>query len=258
MADLDAALLRAPGEVRSEYSQPAAIEELVQSLVDRRLMAAAARNAGLPGDVEVQRQLATARAAGVPDDFTLADAWLARQLLHQPGPTDADVLQYYRAHAEAYSEPRRVYITRVVTVSAESAARLRQDLLDGATPEALRSRYGAVLRSVDQLWLQDGPALNDLSVVALALEPGAVSPVIAVGGGAVVIRGEKTRPARMRPLEDVRTGIVGVLEQGSRDATVTGLMRTLREGHPVAVDRVAIESYSAGLQRGATAPPGAE
>jgi len=246
VAEVDAALARAPGDVRYEYTSPAAVTELVQSLVDRKLMAAAARQAGLLQAPEAQKRPSAGQAAGSSADAALADAWLARELAKLPSPGEAEVARYYREHQDDFTEPQRVFVTRAVAGSARAAEVLRRELEQGATPAALRERYAAELRGVDQLWLQETPGAPELTAIAiaLALGPGNVSRVVPVGDGSVVLRVEQKQPRRLRPLEEVRAGILATLGEHSRQSATDATLRSLRKKVQVTLDDGAIDSYS--------------
>lgn len=258
VSDVDAALARAPGEVRSEYRSPEAIAELVGSLADRKLMAAAARASGIEAEPGVQQAMSSGRDAGIPADFVLADAWLDRQLAAVSPATEADVERYYREHSGAFTEPKRVYVTRVVATSVPAAGELRAALARGIAPGELRDRFPAALRSIDQVWLQDGPAATDLTVLALGLEPGDVSPMIPVGTGPAMVRVEQKKPERLLPLPEVRGAILTILGDQARTERGRLAVQELRKRSPVTLEHIAIDSYSRSLQPPAATPAGAE
>jgi hypothetical protein len=252
--DIDAALANAPGEVRYEYTTPAAVTEFVESLVDRRLMAAAARKAGLAASPEVKERLNAREPGAPPADYVLADAWLQRELAKLPAPTEAEVMHYYQEQRAAFTEPHRVFVTRVVADSNESASKIRAALSDNMTLDELKERHGQQMVSLDQVWLQDVPKAPELTSIALKLKPGGVSSAIPTGDGVAVLRVEREEADRLRSLDEVRAGIRATLEAEMQKNAVATLTQKLRKDVRVKLNDEAIKSYS-GATPDASPPP---
>jgi len=242
--DLDAALARAPGELRFEYSTPDAAKELVQSMIDRRLMADAARKAGLDAIPAVAEQLAEKTPDGLPADIVLADAWLEHELARLPPPSGEEISRYYSEHQAAFTVPERVFVTRIVADSEASAARVRGALTEGRTLDAIKEDHAEHMLSAGQLWLQQSPKAPELTLIALQLKPGTASAVMPAGDGFVVLRAERREVRRLRPLEEVRDGIRARLAAEAREEAAAGLRQKLRKNASVTLNDEAIKSYS--------------
>jgi hypothetical protein len=223
-ADLDAAIAAMPSPDRFEYVAPEALRDLLEALIDRKLMARLARRDGL-----------------VP---ATAEAWLARELGKVPAPTDAAVERYYREHRTGFTVPKRVRVTRAVAKSAAAANRLREDLARGATAAELRTRHATDLSGLDEgLWLQDAAKKPELVAVALELKAGQTSRVVALEAGFAVMRAEEVAAGSVRPLTEVRAGIVASIEEADRAAALDGARRKLRTGPRIEVMDAALLSY---------------
>lgn len=229
--DLDATIASMPAPDRFEFAAPEALRDLVEGMIDRELMARAARREKL--------------------EPATADAWLARELGKVPAPAPAAIERYYREHPAEFTTPKRVRVTRAVARTAAAASRLREDLARGAKAEALRTAHAADIASLEEgLWLQDAPKKTDLLVAALALKAGETSAVLPVDTGFVVMRAEETRPAAARPLAEVSAGIAASLDAVAREKALEQARRQLRAGPRIEVMDAALLSYS-------PPPPGA-
>lgn len=231
--DVEAALAGMPNADRLGYVTTEAVRELVEMLADRRLMAKAARAAGLDRD-PVMKEMLAAPPAGVGADDMLAEVWLEDELAKSAAPGPAEVERYYRENPAEFTEPARVRVTRVTAASEAEAERLRGELARGARAAAL---------GASELWLQDVPKAPATTTAALGLRVGEVSPVLPAAGGWVVMRAEETAPARQRGLEEVRAGIQAGLEERRRQETLGALREKLRRGVTVRVDEAAISSF---------------
>lgn len=245
-ADLDAAISGLSVQDRFEYNSRDAVRDLVEALIDRRLMARAARDAGMDQDAPANAPPPAARgeaAAVERPEQALAEAWLARELDRLPAPTEKEITAYYRDRAAEFTVPARVRVTRVIAGTNDAATRLRDELSRGASPDELRERHGAEIRSVEMLWLQDTPKKPELVAIALGLRSGEVSPVVPVAAGFAVLRAEETVAARLRPLADVRGGIAATLAEAARQQATQDMRKRLRSGAKISILEGPLMSY---------------
>lgn len=242
VADANAALAAMPAGDRLEVAaSQAAVTDLVSSLVDQRLMAAAARRAGLGKDV--------AGNDGREQQIELASRWLAAELARAPAASAAEVAAYYAAHRSEFTEPARARVSRVVAADEAAARRARAALGRGAGIEEARAEAGAAAQA-GELWIQDVPGAIPLEAAAFQLAPGAVGEVGAVAGGFAVLRAEEQVPARVRPLAEVRDGIRTRLDDQARQAAADAARARLRDGVAVTLEAATLTSYAERLGRG--------
>ncbi|MEQ1800836.1 MAG: peptidylprolyl isomerase [Gammaproteobacteria bacterium] len=213
--DVDTAIGAMPGPERLEYASPEMVQDLVELLVDRKL-------------------LAMARARGA-EPQSLVD--VARE-----PPGEAEITTYYREHAAEFTEPARVLVTRATAATEGAVEGLRRRLAGGATVAELQAAQAI---TADQVWLQDVPKKPDATGVALALRPGEVSRRLPVAGGFLVMRADQVVPARLRPMAEVRAGILASLEDAARQAAAAATRERLRKGVRVSIDEALIASYAA-------------
>lgn len=109
---------RAPA-LRAAYVDPARVEELARGLVRDRVLAEAARRAGLMNDAEVKREL----------ERVLGRVLLERALAADPGAAidESAARAFYDAHLADYTKPEQVRVLAIVLGSrAEAASVLAQ------------------------------------------------------------------------------------------------------------------------------------
>jgi peptidyl-prolyl cis-trans isomerase C len=241
--DLDAAIAGISGPERLEYATPEPLHELVDALVDRKLMARAARKAGLDRDPAVRSQLDQTPAASPPEQV-LAEAYLERELRKVPVPTQQQIGSYYREHQAEFTVPARVRVTRVVTATKATAERLRADLAQGATVQQIRENDPAHTVLLDSIWIHERPRMNEMEAIALGLKPGQASPVLETDTGFAALRVEEAALARLRPLTEVRNGVLARLQDEQRQAALAGIRGDLRKGLTVQIEEDALVSYA--------------
>ena len=243
-ADLDAAIRTVPGAERLEYTTAEPLRELTQALVDRRLMARAARQAGLHQDPAKKAQLEQPDGRAPLPEQVLAETYLQRELDKVPAPTTAQIEGYYREHAAEFTVPVRARVIRVVAATEAAAERLRGELARGATLQQIRDTDPAHIVQLDEVWIQDRPKKNQVEIQALRLKPGAASPVFQANAGFMTLRVEEMAPAKPRPLVEVREGIDARLREDGRQAAALRVRAELRKGVTVTLDEPALMAYA--------------
>lgn len=242
--DLDAAIGGISGPERFEYQSPEPLREMIEGLVDERLMAQAARSAGLDRDAGIRARLgATPGGVSPRPDQVLAEAYLERELSKSPRPSESDITRYYREHPAEFAIPARVRVTRAVAATTAAAEKLRAALARGDSPGELRAVEPQHTLSVDEVWLPDRPRKDVLEKVAFALKPGATSQPVELPSGYAVLRAEERSPAGVRPFAEVRGGIEARLEEERRRAVTERTRLLLRKGVIVSVDEAAVAAY---------------
>jgi len=211
-SDLHRALDMLPPAVARSVSSPSQREALLRQLVAQELLWRKAVKLEYDRDPEVARQLEEARK-----QLAVA-AFVQREVLGKVTVADADLETFYTAHRERYGEPEAVQLSLIQLpdrAAADAAAReiaggagfaavARRRSLDAAT----RERGGRLER-----WVQRGePFLGEgdaeaVAAAVFAAAKGEVTPPVAAGGHVYLFRIEDQRPARPRPLAEVRQAV---------------------------------------------------
>lgn len=111
-SELDQAVSRL-GEL-SESQHAEARSKLLQALIDQRLVAEAARKAGLDKEPEVALAMAQASREA------LTEAYAERLTKDVAAPTDAEIADYYAQHPELFSQ-RRIYRVQELELQVDAA-----------------------------------------------------------------------------------------------------------------------------------------
>ena len=240
-ADLERAIIATPRPQQLEYIDAGQRLALLEMLIDRKLLAARARAAGLQQQPDVAESLARAGADGFERERILAQALLDDLLAGDP-VGDVEIQAYYRANADAYTQPERVRILRAILADMPSARQARAALRAGADAAGLANATADRGRA-GELWLQRHAEPDPLARAAFELAAGETSEVIAVSGGYAVLRVEDREPARQRPLDEVRAGIVARLEQQRDQQDRSALLAELRANTAIEIDQAALSAY---------------
>jgi parvulin-like peptidyl-prolyl isomerase len=240
--DLDAAIAGLPSEEQLMLRTPQLLREFVDvALIDQRLMADAARQAGMEREEPVRTALQQAGALG--RDAVLAAAYREHRLAALPKLDDAALRKYYTTHAAEFSLPQRSRVVRLVFADRATAHAARAAARGGTEFEDLRERYGTAIRSFDTVWLHKPPQPSPLEDAIFRLSAGQVSDVLPLDSGFLLVKALDTVPSAVRPFEQVRDGIRARLETQRRDEIRSAVGRELRAAATVAVDEAAIAHY---------------
>ena len=240
-ADLERAIINTPRPGQLEYINLPQRQELLEALINRKLMARQARVDGLDRDPAVAKSLETVANDPSESERILAGEYLDTQLAAGQVNTAA-IEAYYRERPAEFTEAERVRVTRAVMPDEDTARMSRDWLLKGANAAELKTRAGG-LGQVGSIWLQRRGEPGPMEHAAFALDPGEVSAVFPVHSGLAVLRVDERIPARLRPLSEVRAGIVARLNQGHRLQDQADLLARLRKNATVTIDQGALAAY---------------
>lgn len=214
---------RAPA-LRAAYVDPARVDELARALVRDRVLAEAARRAGLMRDAEVQLEI----------ERTLARVLLERALAANPGPApDAAVARaFYDAHVADYTKPEQVRTLAIVLTSREDAITAIAEVR-----RASDRRFAAVVRarSTDAQSRRRGGSIGWLFVgsrpeaalieAALALRVGeTMSAPLEIDGRFYVLRVVERRLPEPVPFERARSAVVSRMRAEQRQRVTDVLL----------------------------------
>ena len=173
---------------------------------------------------------------------------LKRSADEQP-PSDAELLAYVEQHRDRYLQPARTTFWHVFLARDRRGAVLDRDaraLLDQlraqTTPPAEAVRLGDAFpagahfraQSVQDLTHVFGP---EFAPVALAQEPGSWAGPVPSAYGLHLIRVEEKQPARMPPLEAVRSQVLAQWLYERQDQRGAEALRELRATYVVRVEQ---------------------
>jgi len=200
----------------------------------------------------------------------------------KPQISDADIQAYYNQHQAQYQVKEQVKVRHILIAVPQGA--------DAKTDQAAKAKADDLLKQIkgggdfadlasknsddpgsktaggELGWLDRGRTVPEFDKVAFTLNPGQTSDVIKTQFGYHILQVEEKKTAHLRPLSEVKTEIVPVLEQQrvgaaeqtfasqlAADAKKNGLEKaaTARGLHVVTTDYIAKDGVIAGLADGA-------
>jgi len=147
----------------------------------------------------------------------------------KPQISDADVQAYYNQHQSQYQVKEQVKVRHILIAvpagadsKTDAAAKAKaEDLLkqikSGANFADLASKNsddpGSKAQGGELGWLDRGRTVPEFDKVAFSLNPGQTSDVIKTQFGYHILQVEDKKTAHLRPLSEVKSEIVPILEQ---------------------------------------------
>ncbi len=242
VAYLERAIRSTPRPDQFEYVSAPQVRELVETLIDRKLMAIEARAIGLDASEELADKLAASGEDPFQQERILAQAYLDIRLADAGVVSDEAIERYYSTHAEEFIVPERVRITRVILPTEVAAAHISDLLRQGLTAEVIKAQSdGSIQAGV--LWLQRHGEPGPLEEHAFALQAGEISDEVPVAAGIALIRVEERMAEDIRPLAEVRSGIVERLAQNLRSEELNAIRARLRRGAEILLDEKVLDAY---------------
>jgi len=243
VAYLERAIRGASKTEQVEYVSPPQVVELLETLIDRKLMANQARVLG----IDISEELADSPPGLKDDTFKheqyLAEAYLDARIADAASVTAEDIDAYYDAHREEFTVPERARITRIVVPTEAVAGHVRDLLSQGLTADAITTRAD---RSVQAgvMWVQRRREPGPMEDHSFSLAVGEVSDAFPVASGFAVVRVDERVAAEARPLHEVSAGIAARLGQERRAAALDDLRAELRRGVEIYVADEELAKYS--------------
>lgn len=217
-ADLDAELSKAPKEVReSLLDKPENLAQLASNLLLRRVLAAQAEIAGVDKVSQIDAALRLAR------DRVLSDAQL--RIIDEKNKLPDEILEkriqdVYRAESKRFEIAEEVRVSHILIGKGDNAREKAESLLKeiqaGADFAALAKENsidpGSAARGGDLGFFGRNRMAKPFEDAAFAMtEKGQLSNVVESQFGYHIIRFEERKPARVRPLDEVREEIKTVV-----------------------------------------------
>ena len=249
-AELEGELVQLPAIARAKYQDEAARLEMVESLARTAMLAEQARAYGFDREPEVVRRLRD----------ELAGQFIKRRF-EAPlklEPTSEEIDEFYRSHAERFTQPEELRVAHIVMKDRRAAAGLLADVIKRSATDFYAFSNAAQLKSEDAATKARGgelPATTPerigeiigaagLEVVG-KLQPGSIAPQPVEGPeGFHLLKLIDSRPGGKAPIESVREYIAQQLRNEKREAAWKKFTAENDAALGFAVDRDAVRKFS--------------
>lgn len=201
---------------------------VVDEMVAREAMAAAARRDGLDRDPEMAAEIDRAVSGILATEYE-------RRARQAADVSEAALRAYYDAHRAEFQAKPRVRARHILLPTREEAERVRAELAAGADFAAV-----AQARSTDRFtrdkggelgWITAGTMVQAFEDALFALEVGQTSGAVQSQYGFHIIRIDAVEPAAVPAFEAVRDAV----REGVRESSVRAMRARLKTEYPVTV-----------------------
>jgi len=243
--DLDRAIEAIPTPYRYEYTSEQSVNDLLQNMIDWKLMAQEAVKMGLDREAEVKARLeeTTKGKPASQVDQLLASAYINMRQKELGEIPETDMRNYYKTHQDEFIIPERVKIERVIYKSEKNATAAREAMKEGIGFEEFMEQNQTFRRKVTTLWLRKSGKDSVMENVAFNLSEGEVSDVFETKTGYCLLRVAEKAPSTMRSFNEVQAGIKAKLEVQKQKELLDKLKQDLRKNVPITVNQPVITAY---------------
>jgi peptidyl-prolyl cis-trans isomerase C len=230
--DIDEILSRIPTQYRQRHSTAQGRREIIDGMVNIKMLAWEARNRGLDKRESVKMKIAFLT------DQTLAKE-LESELKKSFKVSEADIMKYYQEHQDKYVTPERIKAIHILVDSeAQAKSILKQVKKGGDFGQLARqhSKCQSAQRGGDLGWFGKGKMDPAFEKAAFALKKGEVSEVVKSPSGYHIIRLDDRRETRTRTLDQVSRSIERIIQRERMEKELGSLKDGIRKKASVAVN----------------------
>ena len=230
--DIEEIISHVPAQYRVKYSSPQGRKEIVDGLVEMKMLAWEARRKGIDKQESVKMKI------GYIIDQTLAKE-LENDLRKSVKVSEADIESYYREHLDRYVTPERVKARHILVEKQGLADDLLGRIKKGADFQDLAKKHStcpSADKGGDLGWFGRGKMAPEFEKAAFALNKGELSGVVKSSFGYHVIRLEDKRESKTKTLDQVRKSIERTLQKKQAEVRMAELKDDIRKKAGVTVN----------------------
>lgn len=222
--DIDMLLSKVPQQYRMRYSSADAKKEIVQRLVDVKMLAWEARRRGIDKRPDVKTRFEY-----------LIDQMLAKELEEEISSnievTDKEVAKYYDEHKDKFSTPPKIKVRHILVKTKEEAEEVLKEIKGGKDFAALakeRSNCPSAKKGGDLGLISKGRMDPAFEKAAFALGEGDISDVVKTSYGYHIIKVEDKSPAKVKDLDKVKAAIERSVINDKREEVLKDLSSDIK------------------------------
>ncbi|HRR68390.1 MAG TPA: peptidylprolyl isomerase [Desulfomonilia bacterium] len=230
--DVEEIISQIPAQYRSKYLSSKGRREIINGLVEMKMLAWEARRRGIDKQEDVQLKI------GLIIDQTLAKE-MESSLKKSVKLSDADIERYYREHLDKYATPERVKARHILVEKQDRARELLEQLRKGADFKELAKKNStcpSAEKGGDLGWFGRGKMDPEFEKAAFAMKKGETSDVVKSSFGYHIIRLDDRRDPKTKTLEQAKKSIERALQKEQADRRLAELKEDIRKKANVKVN----------------------
>jgi peptidyl-prolyl cis-trans isomerase C len=215
-ADLEERLRGMPPYMKQQLSTPEGRKRFIQGLVEEEVIVREALARGLDRTDDFRREMELRKRD------TLVRQFYSDVIEAEAAPPESLVVAYYEAHRVDYAVPENLQARHILVESKEQAENLRERLLAGedfgelaeehSLDQQTKGRDGMLHGSIERGAVVRGLGkLPEFVEGCFQIEEGELSQPIRTELGYHIVRVDKKNPETVKPLDEVRQEIEGLL-----------------------------------------------
>jgi peptidyl-prolyl cis-trans isomerase C len=247
LKDLDDFLRMIPKSQRIYYHSEVGKRDMLENMIDWKLLSKEAIKMGLDKDPGVlvklnrpENQLQILREA------TLAGEFIQRNLNNLTDPKEDEVKNYYNHHQEEFRQPEQVRLRRIFVRSEKEAQEIFLELKKGESFEKIskeKSKEGAAKKGGDLGWFSIGKMDKTMEKIALTLKPGEFSKIVKSPTGYYLIQVVEKKPSFMKSFEEAKDRIKTSLKNRHQQEMMEKLKADLRSKVKISINESMLKGY---------------
>jgi peptidyl-prolyl cis-trans isomerase C len=211
--DLEERLAAMPPFVQQQLQTPDGRQRLLTGLVEEEAIVREARALGLDRTEEFRTEIEQR------ERDALVRLYYEQVIEAEATPTDAEIEEFYEAHREEYKVPESVWASHILVDTRAEANRIRNRLEGGEDFSEVaksESKHADTAPRGGEIGapIQQGSGVRGLGVVpefvevCFQLELGQISQPVKTSMGYHIVRVDRREPETVKPLEEVRQGVL--------------------------------------------------
>jgi peptidyl-prolyl cis-trans isomerase C len=236
-SDLDELIENLPEKQRSQYSTPSGRSRLADMIVEEELYYEDGLKKKLDRNPDVEKLIDQAKRRVIISEY------FKRYVNTKARPTDEEMHDYYEKHKDRFTIQPVLKAQHIFSKDREKLVELKKRIENGEKMTNLAHKY-----SEDEITIRDGGDLGYFnpggyvrfigyskkwSDAVSALGLGIVSDPIEFEKGYSIVRVNSRKPAQLKPYEEVKSEILGVLTNQRIDEVRKNVVKDLEKQNKV-------------------------
>ncbi|MBN1635936.1 MAG: peptidylprolyl isomerase [Deltaproteobacteria bacterium] len=231
-SDLDALLANVPEQYRERYKSPKVQKEVLERLVDVKMLAWEARKRGLDAKPEVKLKIEY-----------LIDQILAKELeadvTENAAVEEDEITAYYNDNTDKFSTPLRIKVRHILVDTQEEAVDVLGRIQKGEDFAELAktlSKCPSAKKGGDLGWISKGRMDPVFEKAAFEMEKDEISDVVKSSFGFHIIQVQDKKPATVKELSEVKSSIERILKQESMEDALEQLKAKIKQEITISIN----------------------